>query len=374
MFCEGCGKELNTSDKFCINCGTPIKAPTFAKQVYKEKFPIGKFLLIIAVILGVIYTLYLIATYEDTASVVSDVESVEVAENLNNTEVEEDEYSSTMLDEMNVTLEPLGYYNDAFAYMDDSISAEEWLSHLVYYPEEKQPIVSSQTKQQFVNQRDTLSAVVKIVCEDDEYFYYGSGTNFTTDGYVLTNYHVVEDVLDDPSCIVGFPDPVSGLIREVYWASPIVDNEEETGHDLALLSIETPVFDEELNVYGSFERYQNADFPVFELLDECTGQSTELGQDVFVLGYPPLSGRALTITNGIISSLYSKDGYLVTSAKIVSGNSGGMAVDRNGCYVGVPTAVYREFGSEQFGEIIDAEFVGEFMDAIDDDIEEYLAN
>tara|TARA_B100000508_G_scaffold120886_1_gene102232 strand:+ start:1323 stop:2444 length:1122 start_codon:yes stop_codon:yes gene_type:complete len=372
MFCEGCGKELNINDKFCINCGTPIKAPVFAEQVYKEKFPLGKFLLIVAIILGVLYTLYLIATYEETTPVVSDIESVEVAENLNNTEVE-DEYSSTMLDEMNVTLEPLGYYNDAFAYEDDSISADEWLSHLVYYPEEKQPVGSSQAKQQFVNQRDTLSAVVKIVCEDDEYFYYGSGTNFTTDGYVLTNFHVVEDVLDDPSCVVGFPDPTSGLIKEVYWATPIVDNEEETGHDLALLSIEAPVFDEELNVYGSFERYQNADFPVFELLDECTSQSTELGQDVFVLGYPPLSGGALTITNGIISSLYSQDGYLVTSAKIVSGNSGGMAVDRNGCYVGVPTAVYREFGSEQFGEIIDAEFVGEFMDAIDDDIEEYLA-
>ena len=92
-----------------------------------------------------------------------------------------------------------------------------------------------------------------------------------------------------------------------------------------------------------------------------------------VLGYPPLSGGALTVTDGLISSLYSQRGYLVTSAKIMSGNSGGLAIDENGCYVGVPTAVYldEETDGEALGEIIDREFTIEFDNAIEDDLEKY---
>lgn len=58
----------------------------------------------------------------------------------------------------------------------------------------------------------------------------------------------------------------------------------------------------------------------------------------------------------------------------MSGNSGGLAVDSNGCYVGVPTAVYyddEDVNQELFGEIIDAEFVFDFDLAVEDDLQEY---
>jgi len=41
-------------------------------------------------------------------------------------------------------------------------------------------------------------------------------------------------------------------------------------------------------------------------------------------------GYSLTVTDGIVSSL-SGDGLIYTSAKISHGNSGGLAVDKNGC-------------------------------------------
>jgi S1-C subfamily serine protease len=213
--------------------------------------------------------------------------------------------------------------------------------------------------------------VVKIVCEDDDNYYTGSGTNFDASGYVLTNLHVVEGA---DQCAVGFVDAKSGLIKELYWATPIIDKENITGHDLAYLSIEEPIFDDELNIYGYFDKFSNSQFPYFKIKKECESKEIQLGDQIFVIGYPYLSGGALTITNGLVSSLYSEDGYIITSAKINPGNSGGLAIDYTGCYIGVPSAVYYEDGEESFGEIIDPEFVAEFDEAIADDLDIYINN
>ncbi len=211
------------------------------------------------------------------------------------------------------------------------------------------------------------------MCEDEDYFYYGSGTNLDPSGYILTNHHVVENLPED-ACMVGFPDPATGLIVEAYWTTIITDRQEETEHDLAYLAIDKPVFDEEGNIYGYYDKITNGTLPYFEHTTRCLDTKYQLGEKILVLGYPPLSGTALTVTDGLISSFYSQNGYIITSAKIVSGNSGGLAINEDGCYVGVPTAFYYEEGesdSEVLGEIIDWEFVTEFDEAIEDDLEVY---
>lgn len=275
----------------------------------------------------------------------------------------------SLLAQLNPYMEPVGYFSRPELFDVDDIDINEWLSYISYYDIEISDTPLNELNLQFSNQREVFSSVVKVVCENEEFFSEGSGVNFESAGYVLTNKHVIEDMT---SCVVGFPNPVSGIVEEAYWATPIVDEENITGHDLAYLSIETPVFDEDNNIYGYYDKYTDALLPYFNIKEDCFNGPVQLGDSLFVIGYPYLSGGALTITNGLISSLYSSDGYLITSAKINSGNSGGLAVDKNGCYIGVPTAVYYEDGSEYFGEIIDAEFVYEFNEAVKDDLDLYL--
>jgi hypothetical protein len=357
MFCEKCGEKLNEGDKFCIHCGETVSAgqvtpdtctPT-APTSSSTSFSVAKYLPAIFVVVMISFVGYVLLNNgsHDTSSdaYISD----------------EEEYVSA-LNELGPLMEPVGYFSDMSLFEAD-IDPKEWFSQ-VQYLDVEQTLVTDENM--------TFASVVKIVCEDDDFIYYGSGTNVDPAGYVLTNYHVVEG-LEEDACMVGFPDPMSGLIREAYWTTIITDKANETGHDLAYLAIEKPIYDEEGNLYGYYDRILDSSFPYFKHTDECLATATKLGDELRILGYPPLSGGSLTITNGLVSSLYSQDGYIVTSAKIVSGNSGGLAVDGNGCYVGVPTAVYydEETDDEVFGEIIDAEFVFDFDVAIEDDLEEF---
>ncbi len=285
--------------------------------------------------------------------------------------LESEEASLSLLSELNPNMTPLGQVTDRTKFDAGQLSAENWREVVTYNTAPTVP-APAQSRMRFPDQQEVFRAVVKIVCEDGENFYYGSGTNIDGAGYILTNKHVVTD--PTPSeCLVGFPDPTTGLIAEAYWATPILDDDDNP-HDLALLSVEQPVVDEEYNVYGSYERYLNGNFPFYEETDACLAVAPALGDQVFLIGYPYLSGGALTITDGLVSSLYSADGYLVTSGKISSGSSGGLAVDVAGCLVGVPTAVYWEENEENYGEIIDAQFVYDFRAGIKDEVDVYLGS
>lgn len=354
MFCINCGQRTGDDDKFCVHCGKSIHHTTLtSSEATKVKpFPFVKYFLTVLLMVSVTFAGYtlineIIPETDTTETPYSDLD---------------DEYL-TVLGEMGSHLEPVGYFDDMSKF-DSDLGFGDWLSHIKYFEYQDKPLTDKNRK---------FAAVVKIVCEDEEFIYYGSGTNVDAAGYVLTNHHVVEG-LETDSCMVGFPNPETGLIKEAYWATTVIDEANETGHDLAYLVIERPVFDEEGNVYGYYDKISNGKLPYFEHIESCLDVNPELGDGLYILGYPPLSGGSLTVTNGLVSSLYSQDGYIVTSAKIVSGNSGGLAVDNNGCYIGVPTAIYfddQDVNQELFGEIIDAEFVIDFDRAIEDDLQKY---
>lgn len=359
MFCEQCGEKLNIDDQFCVHCGVPINTPqepVSSIQPVRRSYEFFWFKYA-KVLFGIVVVAFIgyISINNDSSE---------------EGWLDEEELYGTALSELGPSMEPVGFFNDMSLFDSETISDEEWFSHLKYYDVEE--VKYTNTFKQFTNRDEVFSSVVKIVCEDEEYLYYGSGTNVDPSGYVLTNHHVIEGAPED-SCMVGFPDPLSGLVKEAYWVSIIADKDNETGHDLAYLAIEEPVFDEDGYLYGYYDKIERGGFPHFEDTDECLNTEMLLGEKILILGYPPLSGEALTVTNGLISSLYSPNNYLITSAKIVSGNSGGLAIDERGCYVGVPTAVYsdKEVDDEKLGEIIDAEFVFEFNKAIEDDLEEY---
>jgi S1-C subfamily serine protease len=64
-----------------------------------------------------------------------------------------------------------------------------------------------------------------------------------------------------------------------------------------------------------------------------------------------------------VVSSFPGDGLIVTSAKISHGNSGGLAVDKNGCMIGVPSMVSSD-EAESLGIIYSMDLVRQFDDEV----------
>ncbi|NTU70526.1 MAG: PDZ domain-containing protein, partial [Coriobacteriia bacterium] len=149
----------------------------------------------------------------------------------------------------------------------------------------------------------------------------GSGVIIRSDGYVLTNNHVIEGA-DDVLVTVGLEDKPAKVIGI------------DPSTDLAVLKIE------------------GTDYPAIEM-----GSSKDLrvGQFVMAVGSP--FGLEKTVTSGIISALQRSEqvqaGYndlttytnlIQTDAAINPGNSGGALVDELGRLVGVNTLIQSPSG------------------------------
>lgn len=216
-------------------------------------------------------------------------------------------------------------------------------------------------------------SIVNIICEStlDAEVSGGSGTMMTPDGLILTASHIFpqdeETVFVDPDygCIVSIPDEYTGEASEIYWAQPIIVPGLSDLYDVAFMEIIDVYQDEDGYIYG---KYPNT-FHSFWYSDEyekvCTNDNLDiyLGDHIRVLGYPTTSGgNQLTITEGVISAL-DQDGYYLTTAKIDSGNSGGIAVNEYGCVVGMPIAVV-EGNYQNLGAIIPPDMITDFIDML----------
>lgn len=218
---------------------------------------------------------------------------------------------------------------------------------------------------------DVTSVVVNIYCEDkiNGESYGGSGTIFSKDGLILTNAHIIpesayDDVyVDDTYCIVTLPNPETGLPDEIYYAYPILIPELSDQYDLAFMQIHDVFYNYEEGVaYGEYPK----DFPILIDKSQCGDDYIKLGEEIRVYGYPSLSGGyALTVTDGVVSSMLVDEGLIITSAKISFGNSGGLAVDKNGCMIGVPSRVLSD-ENESFGVIISNNTINTFFQLIDE--------
>lgn len=202
---------------------------------------------------------------------------------------------------------------------------------------------------QTYDQSKIVSSVVNILCPSiygESESTGGSGTIITDDGVILTNAHIIphnkrNTLVKDDGCIVTIPDPKTGQIVEIYYANPIVLPEISDNYDLAYLKIYKAVYDDKTGkTWGTYPKK-------FDALS-CLDGKVDLGDSVRIFGYPAISGDglSLTVTDGIVSSLPG-DGTIVTSAKINHGNSGGLAVNSQGCMIGVPSA----FTSDDAGSL-----------------------
>lgn len=135
----------------------------------------------------------------------------------------------------------------------------------------------------------------------------GSGIIISTDGVVVTNYHVIENA--------KYYDVVIKDNRRVLTYKAKVLAIDKT-NDLALLMIDD----------DKFTHFDNIPFAL-------KSTTSEVGTSVFAMGYPLTSymGEEVKITDGIISSKTGYEGDIVTyqiSAPIQPGNSGGPLFDK----------------------------------------------
>ncbi|MGA2414570.1 MAG: trypsin-like peptidase domain-containing protein [Candidatus Sulfotelmatobacter sp.] len=169
----------------------------------------------------------------------------------------------------------------------------------------------------------------------------GSGVIVDSDGYIMTNAHVVEGAQRIRVALPlpgesGRPVPVGK--RHILGAR-LVGVHKET--DLALLKIE------------------EKDLPTLPLLSQ---QRARVGQLVFAIGSP--EGLQNSVTMGVVSAVARQPDpdkpltYIQTDAPINPGNSGGPLVDMNGSVVGINTFILSEGGgSEGLGFAIPARVV-----------------
>ena len=147
----------------------------------------------------------------------------------------------------------------------------------------------------------------------------GSGVIVSTDGYVLTNNHV----------IAGADEIKVALKDGRETIAQVVGTDPET--DLAVLRIELP------------------DLPVITI---APSDDIEVGDVVLAIGNP--FGVGQTVTMGIVSAtgrdqlgINTFEDFIQTDAAINPGNSGGALINPRGELLGINTAIFSKSGGSQ---------------------------
>ena len=167
----------------------------------------------------------------------------------------------------------------------------------------------------------------------------GSGFLINADGYLITNFHVIEG--ETEISVEVYHQKNGQLERDTYKQVRIIAINKF--HDLALLHIED----------------KNASKFKFVMLGGADAMT--VGDSVFAIGSP--LGLERTVTQGIISTktrALEGELYLQTSAQINPGNSGGPLFNMAGEVVGVTNM--KITSGEGLGFAIPVELVRSFLD------------
>ncbi len=167
-----------------------------------------------------------------------------------------------------------------------------------------------------------------------------TGTGFAlTNNYIVTNYHVIEDAKS--ISIQG----INGNFNNKYVANVVATDKV---NDLAILKVNG------VNIASTSIPYS-----VKTIM-------SEVGEDIFVLGYPLTStmGEEIKLTTGVISSKSGFQGdvslYQI-SAPIQPGNSGGPLFDSKGNVIGIVSAKHK--GTENVSYAIKTSYLRNLMES-----------
>jgi serine protease Do len=147
----------------------------------------------------------------------------------------------------------------------------------------------------------------------------GSGVVVTTDGYILTNNHVVD----------GAQDVKVTLQDGREFNAKVIGRDDKS--DIAIIKIDA------------------TNLPTVPFADS---QKVQVGDTVLAIGNP--FGVGQTVTHGIVSAtdrggmgIEDYEDFIQTDAAINPGNSGGALVDVNGRLIGINTAILTRSGGNQ---------------------------
>jgi len=213
------------------------------------------------------------------------------------------------------------------------------LGHLVKVSIYKNPIIDQKNKKIIHYGQLIREEIVKMPA--------GSGTIISTNGLILTNYHVYQMKnnfrYDSGKRILYTAKPTSramlvyGLkdndpLKVPAWQYIAVPVSLDADHDTALLKIVT-------DKDGNKITKDN-----FSFLVMGNPYAMKLNENITIIGYPTKGGDTITITGGKFlgyyrdERYYGLDGFIKTNAAMAPGNSGGAAINKR-ALIGVPTAV-----------------------------------
>lgn len=166
---------------------------------------------------------------------------------------------------------------------------------------------------------DAMAATVTIKTDIG----HGSGFSISTDGYILTNLHVIANT-----------KKVEVITNqgETYEGTVIRQNGDK---DLALVKID--------------HNFVNT----FALAAE---KNYSIGQEIYAIGTPKSIELGQSLSRGIISGIRSNEGdnYIQTDASVNGGNSGGPLISKSAELLGVVNAKLQGVGIEGIGFAIPA--------------------
>ncbi|WP_245599986.1 S1C family serine protease [Paenibacillus harenae] len=173
----------------------------------------------------------------------------------------------------------------------------------------------------------------------------GSGTGFfyDSDGYILTNEHVIADAKEVKVTVQGYDEPLTAKVMGSSYKL-----------DLAVLKVESP---------------DGGSFPSLKL---GSSDDTQIGDWVIAIGNP--YGFDQTLTMGVLSAKerpitiadeqgeHQYEHLLQTDASINPGNSGGPLLNEQGEVIGINTAVNAE--AQGIGFAIPTSTIMEVLDQL----------
>ncbi len=177
-----------------------------------------------------------------------------------------------------------------------------------------------------------ISELIKYVCKvETDQGIQGSGVLISDNGYIITNYHVVEK----GNISVTFQDE-KGNESDLKPAKLITYNADD---DIALLHVDDLMKD---------------GFIMFAPED-----SIKLGEKVVAIGSS--KGLINTLSFGNVTGL--RDEYIQTDAAVSPGNSGGALLNQKGQLIGITTS--KVIGGENLNFALSIGVIMDFLDEID---------
>ena len=189
----------------------------------------------------------------------------------------------------------------------------------------------------------------KQIASKNEWRGNGSGLVLSKSGYIVTNYHVIENTNEIEVEFIQ-----EGEVRK--FNAEIIQSDKV--NDLAIIKIVDVNFDGFIEIPYNFKT-----------------RTSDVGTKVYAYGYPmalSLMGKEIKVTDGIISSKSGFGGDITTyqiTAPIQGGNSGGPLFDDKGNLIGINSSGLRKDLADNVGYTIKSSYVINLIDVLPKNID-----